>query len=109
SGIAMISVLFTVHDGVRLLCKSTYGAILKMKDTFSTTSNFIRLGTQEIYPNGSINAINNRGAASGTITVLAPTVYRAGAFTTRCRRRSSPLPRPSADDRCFLRYPSCCA
>ncbi|MGY3036182.1 hypothetical protein ACVIIV_005352 [Bradyrhizobium sp. USDA 4354] len=95
SGTVMISSLITLHDGVRLLGKGTYGTVLKMKDTFSTTSHFIRLGTA-----GDVSAvcasqtkgsagdltINGTLAASGVAYFLQkrqPAIYSAGNDSAR--------------------------
>lgn len=95
SGTGMISAKLTVHDGVRLLGKGVYATVLKMKDTFSTTSDFIRLGTP-----GDASAITasqakgsagdlviNGTVASGGVAYLLqkrqPQIYSAGNDSAR--------------------------
>jgi VCBS repeat-containing protein len=94
-GTAMFATGLTVHDGVRVLGKGTYGTVLKMKDTFSTSANFIRLGTAgdasgiaatQVLASAGDLVINGTWASGGVAYLLQkrqPSIYSVGNDSAR--------------------------
>ncbi|MCK1322768.1 hypothetical protein IVA94_18075 [Bradyrhizobium sp. 156] len=80
TGAAMIASQVIVHSGVRVLGKGTMGTVLKMKDTFSTSSHMFILGTpgdlaavcasQSRASSGNL-VINGTEAAGGVVSFLS--------------------------------------
>lgn len=95
SGTIMLSSTLIVHNDVRLLGKGTMSTVLKMKSTFSTSANFIRLGTPgdasaicSSQTKGAagdlvINGTNASGGVAYFLQKVQPSIYSAGNDTGR--------------------------
>lgn len=82
SGSAKIGSIITVHDGVRVVGKGTYGTILKMDDTFSTSSHMFRLGTPG--DSTAVCALQSK-AGAGDLTING--TFASGGIATFLQKR----------------------
>lgn len=77
SGTAMIGSPIIVHDGVRVLGKGTYATVLKMKNTFSASEHFFRLGT----PGDAVAVAASQTKASAGDLIINGTLASGGVAT----------------------------